>query len=90
MSNVTDKAELSNILREALADLILQGEKPAIVSAAEIEDDKDFREYGLTSVDFLEYVLALEQKLDTSIPDEAFTEASLLTINDWVEFFIEQ
>jgi len=89
MSNATDTAKLSQILRTALIELILLGEQPAITSAEEIDNDKDFREYGFTSVDFLEFVVSLEQKLDTEIPDEAFTEASLLTVNDWVRFLSE-
>ncbi len=86
MNNVTDNSNLSTALRTALIELILLGEQPIIATAGEIDDDKDFREYGFTSVDFLEFVVSLEQKLDTEIPDEAFTEASLLTVNDWVKF----
>ncbi len=90
MSNVTDTTKISQTLRTALFELILLGEQPAITAIEEIDDDKDFREYGFTSVDFLEFVVSLEQKLGTEIPDEAFTEASLLTVNDWVRFFSER
>jgi acyl carrier protein len=86
MSNVTDKSSLTTALRTALIELILLGEQPIITTVEQIDDDNDFREYGFTSVDFLEFVVSLEQKLDTEIPDEAFTEASLLTVNDWVRF----
>ena len=86
MSNAIDKSNLTAALRTALIELILLGENPVISTIEEIDDDKDFREYGFTSVDFLEFVVSLEQKLDTEIPDEAFTEASLLTVNDWVRF----
>jgi len=86
MSNATDQSSLTTALRTALIELILLGEQPIITTVEQLDDDKDFREYGFTSVDFLEFVVSLEQKLDTEIPDEAFTEASLLTVNDWVKF----
>ena len=85
-----EAAELSLVLRAALGELLLESEEPMISSIDEIEDDKDFREYGMTSVDFAEFVILLEMKLDREIPDEAFSEVTLLTIDDWVAYLTKQ
>jgi acyl carrier protein len=62
---------ISDIVRQAI---------PGLPPQAEIADDQDLRDIGLTSVGSVNLMLALEAAYDLAIPDEELTPANFRTI----------
>ena len=75
-------AHLRQILAAILADAPDDGEG----TPDEIATDVPFTDLGITSVDFLEFVITLEEELDTEVSDKALLEPSLLCLDDWADY----
>ena len=76
-------------LRELLAAIVSQNEGSEITTAEDIPPDADFAQLGINSVDFLEFVTAIESEFDVDIPDELLSDRTLISIDDWARYLSE-
>ena len=83
--------QITNRLRQLLCQLLaVRSEANQDAAIDQISADVSFTELGINSVDFLEFVLAVEREFDMDIADEAFTEHALFTLTAWTDYLAGQ
>lgn len=80
--HVRDQASLALKLQGMLVE-ILANVPDAKISPDDVGLDTDFSELGINSVDFLEFVITLEEELNIDVPDEALTDEAFSSVNAW-------
>lgn len=57
-------------------------------SRPDLDLDTDFADLGLNSVDFLEFILEVENQLDMDVPDGALIDQTLHSARTWARFMV--
>jgi acyl carrier protein len=79
----SDPAAILARLRELLFALTRQSDPNPFANAAAILDDVDLASAGITSIDFLEFALSVEQEFGVAILDSIEPNELPLTLADW-------
>ena len=82
----SDHSKFTSKLRELLAAIVSQNEGSENITAEDVAPDADFAQLGINSVDFLEFVTAIEREFDVDVPDELLSERKLISIEDWARY----
>lgn len=77
-----DREQVTKEIKAVIVD-VLGVPEDKVVESAKIMDD-----LGADSLDIVELVMAFEEKLNSSIPDDKIE--SLATVGDAIDFFIAQ
>ncbi|MFN3656730.1 MAG: acyl carrier protein [Pseudolabrys sp.] len=77
---------LTERLTAILTDITALREGPA---AGDDLASSSFSSLGLTSVDFLEFVLNVEAELNIDIPDDALLDPALTSVESWAAWLSE-
>jgi acyl carrier protein len=78
-----DPAAVQTRLRQLLYALLKQSSDCAFDSADAIADDVDLSSLGISSIDFLEFTLAVEQEFRVAILDSIEPDELPLTLVAW-------
>jgi len=86
MSSPTTPADPATVqarLRQLLFALLEQGSSCPFESPEVIPDDVDLSAVGITSIDFLEFALSVEQEFQIAILDSIEPDELPLTLSAW-------
>jgi acyl carrier protein len=73
-------------LSSHLEMLLVGAEGSLRYRAEDIGSDADFVELGVNSVDYLQFVIAIEQEFDLEVPDDLIASKTLLSLRAWEEY----
>ena len=77
-------------LRQLLFALLRQNSSCPFESAEAIPDDVDLTAVGLTSIDFMDFALSVEQEFQVAILDKIEPDALTLTLAAWQQAVCER
>jgi len=69
--------QLKDILCELLGD---RADRSALNSVSKLQD------LGINSIDYMRFVLLVEERFGIKVPDNAFTQDGPVTFGDWTRF----
>jgi acyl carrier protein len=82
-SSSVDPAAVQTRLRQLLFALLEQSDSNPFESAKDISDDVELSTVGITSIDFLDFALSVEEEFKVAILDTIDPDELPLTLGAW-------
>lgn len=85
-----ERKEFEKVVKETIFEKM--GEFPGLNHASEINNEDDLEtDMGMDSLDFVEVVMGIEEKMDIRIPDDVFGDKSVdeLTVGIFVDMLYD-
>lgn len=85
-----ERKEVEKVVKETIFEKM--GESTGLNHAAEINNEDDLgTDMGMDSLDFIEVVMEIEEKMDIGIPDDVFGDKSVdeLTVGIFVDMLYD-